>query len=115
MNVPVSKTVIKEFNDVPKSRCAWRHSRVNRSDLPARRVRLYPLEARVGADPMSVNAASISSPPVVNRPDLTLRLWSGPNLQIHRLRRSSSTRAEAERSPPACADVQDFKSVSCRA
>lgn len=58
---------------------------------------------------------SISPPPVVNRPDLIVRLWSGPNVQIHPLRRSSSTMAEAERSSPACADVQDLESVSCRA
>ena len=53
--------------------------------------------------------------PLIDRPNVMVGFWSGSNVQAHPLRRSSSMIAAAGRSAPACADVHDLESVSCRA
>lgn len=60
-------------------------------------------------------SGSMFAPPLIDRSDVMVGFWSGTNVRVHPLRRSSSMIAEAGRSSPACADAHDLASVSCRA
>ena len=77
-----------------------------RADERERSFQLLEKQAR--------RSGSMHAPPLIDRPDVMVGFWSGSNVQVYPLRRSSSMIAVAGRSSPACADDHDLASASCR-
>jgi hypothetical protein len=59
--------------------------------------------------------SAILAPPLVDGPDLRIRLRRGSDSQAHCRRRSSSRISPADRRLPASPDFQDAESASCKA